>query len=114
MLYHHAAYRRQPPYSPARLLTLAALVRILDRKERIPLEAAYSKSSYQSSSVPHATSLGEEMATHFSILAGRIPWTEEPDRLQCMEWQRVRHNRAHTGWYGTRDGRVLDSKNDEI
>ena len=23
----------------------------------------------------------EEMATHFTILAGKIPWTEEPDRL---------------------------------
>ena len=26
--------------------------------------------------------LEKEVATHFSILAGRIPWTEEPDRLQ--------------------------------
>ena len=30
------------------------------------------------------------MATHSSILAWRIPWTEEPDRLQSMESQRVR------------------------
>ena len=28
--------------------------------------------------------LEEEMATHFSILAWRIPWTEEPDGLQSM------------------------------
>ena len=28
-------------------------------------------------------SLGEEMATHSSILAWEIPWTEEPSRLQC-------------------------------
>ena len=27
----------------------------------------------------------EEMATYSSILAWRIPWTEEPDRLQSME-----------------------------
>ena len=27
---------------------------------------------------------GEEMATHSSILAWRIPWTEEPGRLQSM------------------------------
>ena len=33
--------------------------------------------------------LGEEMATHSSILAWRIPWTEEPDRLQSIELQRV-------------------------
>ena len=30
-------------------------------------------------------SLEEEMATHSSILAWRIPWTEEPGRLQSME-----------------------------
>ena len=29
------------------------------------------------------------MATHFSILAWRIPWTEEPDGLQFMGSQRV-------------------------
>ena len=36
--------------------------------------------------------LEKEMATHSSILAWEIPWTEEPDGLQSMEWQRVRHN----------------------
>ena len=36
--------------------------------------------------------LGEEMATHSSILAWKIPWTEEPDRLQPMELQGVGHN----------------------
>ena len=34
------------------------------------------------------------MATHSSILAWRIPWTEEPDRLQSMESQRVGHDWA--------------------
>ena len=33
--------------------------------------------------------LEKEMATHFSILAWRIPWTKEPDRLQSMRLQRV-------------------------
>ena len=32
------------------------------------------------------------MATHFSILAWGIPWTEEPGGLQSTELQRVRHN----------------------
>ena len=32
------------------------------------------------------------MATHSSILAWKIPWTEEPGRLQSMGSQRVRHN----------------------
>ena len=35
---------------------------------------------------------GEEMATHSSILAWRILWTEEPGRLQSMGMQRVRHD----------------------
>ena len=36
--------------------------------------------------------LEKEMATHSSILAWRIPWTEEPGGLQPMLWQRVRHD----------------------
>ena len=36
--------------------------------------------------------LEKEMATHSSILVWRIPWTEEPDRLQSMESQRVRRD----------------------
>ena len=34
---------------------------------------------------------------HSSILAGRIPWTEGPGRLQSIESQRVRHNRSDLG-----------------
>ena len=34
-------------------------------------------------------SLEKEMATNFSILAWKIPWTEEPGRLQSMALQRV-------------------------
>ena len=46
----------------------------------------------------HVWSLGkegpleEEMATHSSILAWKIPWTEEPGRLQAMGSQGVKHN----------------------
>ena len=32
------------------------------------------------------------MATHSSLLAWRIRWTEEPGGLQCIELQRVRHD----------------------
>ena len=32
------------------------------------------------------------MATHSNILAWRIPWIEEPGRLQSMRLQRVEHN----------------------
>ena len=38
--------------------------------------------------------LEEGMATHSSILARRIPWTEEPGGLQSMGSQRVGHNRV--------------------
>ena len=34
----------------------------------------------------------KETATHSSTLAWKIPWMEEPSRLQSMGWQRVRHN----------------------
>ena len=43
-------------------------------------------------------SLGQEdllekaMATHFSILAWKIPWIEEPSRLQSMGLQRIVHD----------------------
>ena len=36
--------------------------------------------------------LEKEMATHFSILAWKTPWTEDPGRLQSMELQRVGHD----------------------
>ena len=47
---------------------------------------------------PQVQSLGwdnpleKEMAIHSSILAQRIPWTEEPGRLQSMGAQRVGHD----------------------
>ena len=36
------------------------------------------------------------MTTHASILAWKIPWTEEPGRLQSMRSQRVGHDYACT------------------
>ena len=36
--------------------------------------------------------LEKEMATHSSILAWKIPWTEQPGGLQSMGSQRVRHD----------------------
>ena len=36
--------------------------------------------------------LAKGIATHSSILAWRIPWTEEPGGLQSMDSQRVRHD----------------------
>ena len=39
-----------------------------------------------------AFTLEEEMATHSSVLAWEIPWTEEPGRLQSMGLQGVEHD----------------------
>ena len=36
--------------------------------------------------------LEKEMATHSSILAWKVPWTEEPGRLQSIGSQKVRHD----------------------
>ena len=50
------------------------------------------------------------MATHSSILAWKIPWTEAPSRLQSIESQRLRHDSAaeHTrdNWNSDGCGRV--------
>ena len=48
----------------------------------------------QIQSLGRADPLEEEMATHPSILAWRIPWTEETGRLQSIGSQRVRHSLA--------------------
>ena len=43
-------------------------------------------------SLGQETPLEKGMATHSSILAWRIPWTEEPDALQSMGLQKVGHD----------------------
>ena len=45
--------------------------------------------------------LEEEMATHSSILAWRIPWTEESGGLQSMGLQRVRHDSVTSNHFQT-------------
>ena len=46
----------------------------------------------QGSILGQEDSLEKGMATHSSILAWRIPWTEEPGELQSIGSQRVRHD----------------------
>ena len=43
-------------------------------------------------SILWCSALEKEMATHSSTLAWKIPWTEEPGRLESMELQRVGHD----------------------
>ena len=58
--------------------------------ERLPTEAGDTRNA---SSIPGWEDLlEEEMATHSSTLAWRIPWTEEPGRLQSMSSKSVGHN----------------------
>ena len=47
--------------------------------------------------------LEKEIATHSSTLAWKIPWTEEPGRLQAMGLRRVGHDRATSLHYYTND-----------
>ena len=54
--------------------------------------------------------LAKGMATHSSILAWRIPWTEEPGRLQSMGSQRAGHDWSDLAWTHARTGR-LSAKN---
>ena len=50
------------------------------------------------SSLGQEDSLEEGVATHSSILAWRIPWTEDPGGLPSMESQRFRHNWSDWAW----------------
>ena len=62
----------------------------------LPYSSDSKESAYNAGDL--VQSLGREdllekgMATHFSILAWRIPWTEELRGLQSMGSQRVRHD----------------------
>ena len=58
--------------------------------KNLPIKAGDARNV---SSVPGSRrSLEEEMATHSSILAWEIPWTEEPGRLQSVGSQSIRHD----------------------
>ena len=63
---------------------------IKKKKKNPPANAVDVK--MQVRSLGQEDALEEGMATHFSILAWRIPWTEEPGRLQSTGSHRVGHN----------------------
>ena len=50
------------------------------------------KQETQIQSLSQEDPLEKGMGTHSNILAWRIPWTEEPSRLQSMGSQRIRDN----------------------
>ena len=59
------------------------------KKNLLPVQEAWET---QVQCLGQEDPLEEEMATHSNILAFRIPWTEEPDGLQFIGSQRVRHD----------------------
>ena len=66
----------------------------------------------QVQSLGHEYLLEKEMATHSSILAWKIPWTEAPGRLQSMGSQRVGHDWATSLFFCfTFSVKQSDSKN---
>ena len=64
--------------------------RVLLVVKNLPANAGDKRDSC--SSLGWEDSLEEGVATHSSILAWRIRWTEEPGRLQSKELQRVAHD----------------------
>ena len=56
------------------------------------LPAVQETQGIQVQSMGQEDPLEGEMATHSSILTWKIPWTEEPDRLQSKVSQRVRQD----------------------
>ena len=56
-------------------------------------ESTY-KAGDMSSTPGREDPLEKEMPTHYTILAWKIPWIEEPGKLQSMGLQRVRYNSA--------------------
>ena len=64
-----------------------------------------------------SSNLEKEIATHSSIFAWRIRWTEEPGRLQSIGLHRVGHNRSNLAQFGTcrwvRNPKFKKSKNVE-
>ena len=50
------------------------------------------ESAYIAGDLDWEDSLEEGMPTYSSILAWRLPWTEDPGRLQSVRLQRVRHD----------------------
>ena len=62
-------------------------------------ESACSAGNTWAQSLGQEDPLEKEMAAHSSILAWRIPWTGEPDRLQTMGSQRVGYNWLTNTYY---------------
>ena len=70
-------------------------VHMIDHKASLMAQTVKNIPAMQETQVPslgHEDPLEKGMATHSSILAQRIPCTEEPGGLQSLGLQRARHN----------------------
>ena len=100
--WHHRHDGHESAYSQGYGTHSGSLCTAHRRQGREQAEARIQPGFYSPSHVPTAVcnvgdlgweeSLEKGMATHSSILAWRIPWTEEPGGLQSIGSQRVGHN----------------------
>ena len=87
MRYYHSCYKRWVTRLSLELCFLSGLFLVAQRVKNLPaIQETWGQFLGQEDS------LEKGMATHSSILAWRIPWTEEPGGLQYMGSQRVRHD----------------------
>ena len=76
-------------YGAMKYLLMVGLPQWLSRKESI---CCAGDTGDEVQPLGQQDPLEEEMATHSSVLARKIPWTEEPGRLQSMGSHTVGHN----------------------
>ena len=72
--------------------TLREISRYIKYSYKFTLISAEVSNFVKDAELPSVDPLEKEMATHSSILAWKIPWMEEPSRLQSMRSQRVGHD----------------------
>ena len=65
---------------------------VAQRLKNLPTMQEMRQEELQILSLDQEDAPGKEMATHSSIFAWKIPWTEEPGGLQSMGSQRVRQD----------------------
>ena len=75
-----------------KLIETGSLEQIYHLRSAQPVKASACNAGDEGSIPGREGPLEKEMATHSSTLAWKIPWMEEPGKLQSMGSQRVEHN----------------------
>ena len=89
---HHRAWSRVPCAVQQVLLSFSILYTMGFPSGSVGKESACNLQDTQVRSLGREDALEEGMTTYSSILAWRVPWTEEPRGLQSMGSQRVHHD----------------------